>query len=217
MVETQTAKPARRTGWWSAVREVLLILVVALVLSFLVKSFVFRTFFIPSESMEPTLHVSDRVAVGIIGFSPESLKRGDVVVFRDDQEWLPALPPNPGSPITVALQFVGLAPENADQYLVKRIIGLPGDRVSNDGHSGPLLVNGKPVDEPYLPAGMWPSVDAFDVTVPAHALWVMGDNRSNSADSRYHQEQQGGFVDESAVVGRANVIFWPIDRWGPLP
>lgn len=206
---------ARRSrGFLGAVRELALILVVALLLSFLVKTFVFRTFFIPSESMEPTLQVSDQVAVGILGFSPEQLSRGDVVVFRDDHQWLPQLPSQPHTPLTSALQFVGLAPENADQYLVKRVIGLPGDTVSCDGDGGPVLINGQPVEEPYLEAGVLPSTMAFEVTVPEHELWVMGDNRTNSADSRFHRAENGGFIDDSSVVGRAQVIFWPIARWG---
>lgn len=207
-------KQPQRPAWQSALREILIILAVAVVLAFLVKTFVFRTFYIPSESMEPTLQVSDRVAVAIIGFDPEQLNRGDVVVFRDDQQWLPAIPEQTESAVTNALQFVGLASEDPHQYLVKRVIGLPGDRVSHDGGAGPLMVNGEALTEPYLPAALWPSQVAFDVIVPAGKLWVMGDNRSDSADSRFHTDVNGGFVDATSVVGRANVVFWPVERWG---
>ena len=117
-----------------------------------------------------------------------------------------------------ALTYVGLYPQDADEHLVKRVIGLPGDRVACTSPSSPVTVNGVAVHEPYLAARATPcDFHTFDVTVPANSLWVMGDNRQNSADSRFHLDgPTGGFVPIRNVVGVAFVTVWPFDRAGLL-
>ncbi|WP_432574401.1 signal peptidase I [Kineococcus sp. SYSU DK005] len=212
------AGPPRRSpaaGVLAALKEVVLVVVVALVVSLVVKTFLLQAFFIPSQSMEQTLDIGDRVVVSKLTPGPFELHRGDVVVFSDPGGWLlPTVPAQRGAvgaAVAAALEFVGLLPEDSDEHLIKRVIGLPGDRVACDGQ-GPVSVNGSPVEESgYLAAGVAPSQEAFDVTVPAGQLWVMGDNRPNSADSREHPDAPyGGFVPVEGVVGRAYAVVWPL-------
>lgn len=204
---------------WGWVRELLTIIVIAVVLSFLIKTFLFRAFFIPSGSMENTLQIQDRIFVNLLVPEPFALKRGDVVVFKDTQGWLPPEPAsdNPVSWIGEVATFIGLAPDNSQQHLVKRVIGMPGDKVACCNADGKLTVNGQPIDEPYLYPGAAPSDTSFEVTVPEGHLWVMGDHRNNSQDSRYHNSFDGtGFVPIADVEGRAIVIAWPVTHWGIL-
>ena len=214
--------PARRRAspWnrlWRDVREVGLTVVVALVIAVLVKTFLVQPFFIPSESMESTLLVGDRVLVSKLEPGPGALERGDVVVFVDPGGWLPATTDEP-SVVVQALTFVGLLPANSGEHLIKRVIGLPGDTVSCCDDEGRLLVNDVPVDEPYLFAGDVPSTIEFSVEVPEGRLWVQGDHRSVSEDSRYQLGQPGaGMVPLDNVVGRAVLVMWPFDRFGTLP
>lgn len=203
------------------VRDIAVIVVVALLVSFLVKTFVVRSFYIPSGSMENTLQIQDKIIVNELQPSLFPLARGDVVVFRDPGGWLPKAPPTRqnaiGQAVDTALTFVGLSASDSDDHLVKRIIGLPGDRVSCCTAGGRLTVNGVAIDEPYIvvPAGQTDAATlAFDVTVPAGELWVMGDNRYDSQDSSRNQALPGhGFVPLANVVGRAFVISWPASRW----
>ncbi|MFC8304809.1 signal peptidase I [Specibacter sp. NPDC057265] len=200
-------------------RELLTIVVIAVVLSFLIKTFLFRAFYIPSGSMENTLQINDRIFVNLLVPEPISIKRGDVVVFKDTQGWLAEEPAqqNSGSWLSDAAIFIGLAPDNSQQHLVKRVIGLPGDRVVCCDAEGRLSVNGQALDEPYLYPGAAPSETAFAVTVPEGQLWVMGDHRNNSQDSRFHDAYNGtGFVPVEDVEGRAAVIAWPLAHWGIL-
>lgn len=202
---------------FGAVREIVLVLVIALGLSLLIKTFLVQAFFIPSPSMENTLIVGDRVLVSKLTPGPFSIRRGDVVVFSDTGDWLPSDPQaSQGAVrdgIRSALTFVGLLPANSDEHLIKRVIGLPGDRVACCDAAGRLTVNRTAVSEPYLYPGDEPSDAKFSVTVPAGRLWVMGDHRSLSADSRAHREKPGdGAVPISSVVGRAFVLVWPLDR-----
>lgn len=200
---------------WKGVQEILWIVGITLVISFLIKTFLFRAFFIPSGSMEETLQVDDRIFVNLLLPEPFGMDRGDVVVFHDTKGWLPEPAPRAANPAREVLEFVGLMPDSSQQHLVKRVIGMPGDHVAAAGDGTPITVNGVPVDEPYLHPGATPSDIPFDVVVPEGKIWVMGDHRDASADSRMHQHGPGeGFVDVADVTGRAEVIAWPITRWG---
>nr|WP_034609504.1 signal peptidase I [Cellulomonas sp. URHD0024] len=211
----------RRGGAGSLLRETVIILVSAIVLSLLVKTFLVQAFFIPSPSMHDTLIEHDRILVSKLTPGPFDLRRGDIVVFRDPGGWLTnevVVDPGPvRSGINSALTFIGLYPADANKHLVKRLIGLPGDHVTCAGPGGQLTVNGVALDEPYLAAGAIPCEKPFDVTVPPKSMWVMGDNRQDSADSRFHTgDPGGGSVPISNVVGTAFVTVWPLERFGVL-
>ena len=217
-------RATRKSGWKVLLRDVVVIFVIAVLVSFLIKTFVARSFYIPSGSMENTLQINDRIIVNELQPSVFPLSRGDVVVFKDPGGWLPAAAPQTGNPIQqgvgAVLDFVGLGASDSDQHLVKRLIGLPGDHITCCNALGQMSVNGVPLKEPYvlLPAGQQAvSAKPFDVTVPAGKIWVMGDNRYNSADSRYHMDDPTkGFVPMSDVVGRAFVVSWPVSHWSWL-
>jgi signal peptidase I len=203
----------------SVLREFPILVIVALAVSLLIKTLIVQFFFIPSGSMENTLQVQDRVAVNKIPFIAKNINRGDVVVFRDPSNWLPE--PYVGNEnkivakIKDTLVLVGVLPNPAKQYLVKRVIGVAGDEVICCTKSGKLTVNGKVADEPYVFAGNKPSEMKFNVTVPEGKIWVMGDHRSASADSRYHQDDMNnGFVPVSKITGRAYAIIWPVKNIG---
>ena len=218
-----TRRPRRKSGGIGRfLRDVALILVAAIVISFLIKTFLIRSFYIPSESMEPTLNVNDRIIVNELVPDLTPISHGDVVVFKDPGGWLPpnSTPPEPNPVVGFfdwLLSFVGLTAPDSNDHLIKRVIGLPGDHVVCCNEFGQMTVNGVPLEEPYvqLPPGVTAvSKDDFDITVPKSSLWVMGDNRYNSEDSRYNRDKPGnGFVPFDNVVGRAVLISWPIDRW----
>jgi len=196
-------------------KEVATVVVIAVVLSFLIKTFLFRAFFIPSESMVNTLDVDDRIFVNLLVPEPFSLSRGDIVVFRDTKGWLPPVEERAQGPFTWVqdgLTFVGLLPDNSEQHLVKRVIGLPGDHVVCCDAGGKLTINGTAVDESYVNPAEVPQVRNFDVIVPEGKVWVMGDNRNHSADSRAHMDADGGFIDLDDLEGKAAVIAWPLGR-----
>ncbi|MDO8107331.1 signal peptidase I [Isoptericola sp. b441] len=199
------------------VRETAIILVSAIVLSLVVKTYLAQAFYIPSGSMEQTLEIGDRVMVTKLAPGPLQVHRGDIVVFKDPGGWLPPPPPPSGSApvrtVRTLLTYIGLLPQDSGEHLIKRVIGVGGDHVTCCDDRGRLTVNGTAIDEPYLAAGDVPSEIQFDVTVPQGYLWVMGDNRQNSEDSRYHQGNPGGgAVPMSDVVGVAFVTLWPLDR-----
>jgi signal peptidase I len=196
-----------------------LLLGIALVLAVVIKALFVQAFYIPSESMERTLLVGDRVLVSKLTPGPFDLERGDVVVFRDPGGWLqPSEPAQDGAVrhvLRAALTFVGLLPQDSGEHLIKRVIGLPGDRVACCDAQGSLTVNGAPLDEVYLAPGIEPSSIRFMVTVPSGRLWVMGDNRPFSEDSRFHTNLEGGgTVPVEDVVGEAVVVVWPVGRAG---
>ena len=209
---TESSAPGPGFAW---LKEVATVIVIAVVLSFLIKTFLFRAFFIPSESMESTLDVDDRIFVNLLVPEPFALSRGDVVVFRDTKGWLPAAPEKTEGPFTWVqdgLTFVGLLPDNSEQHLVKRVIGLPGDHVVCCDAGGKLTINGTAIDEGYVNTAEVPQIRNFDVTVPEGKVWVMGDNRNHSADSRSHMEANGGFINMPDIEGKAAVIAWPLNR-----
>ncbi|MBT2513069.1 signal peptidase I [Arthrobacter sp. ISL-30] len=200
-------------------KEIATVVAIAIVLSFLIKTFLFRAFYIPSESMVNTLDINDRIFINLLVPEPIALERGDVVVFKDSQGWLEATPKQPPGPfkwVQDGLVFVGLLPDDNEQHLVKRVIGLPGDRVACCDAQGRISINGTPLDETYINPAEIPAPQAFDIVVPDGKIWVMGDNRNHSADSRKHQEANGGFINLEDVEGKATVIAWPLNRWQVL-
>ena len=205
----------RRRRRWIPHRSTILVVVIVVALTALFKTFVIQWFEIPSGSMENTLEVGDEVAVTM--YDAQDLERGDVVVFTDPDHWLDVEDPTGlRGVIRDTLVLIHLLPENTGHYLIKRVIGVAGDHIVADGR-GSLTVNGAPLDETYLKNGTSPSEVAFDVVVPEGFVWVMGDNRSNSADSRYHQDDaHGGFVPIADVAGVAKVVVWPIGHWRGL-
>jgi len=213
--ESEDEQP-RRSGPGALLKELVVVVVAALVISMLVKTFLFRAYLIPSESMENTLQVGDRVFANLLVPGPFDLHRGDVVVFKDEQGWLADEPqPAPAGPVADVLTFLGLRPDDSSQYLIKRVIGMPGDTVTCcTAPGGKLKVNGVAITEPYIYPGAAPSDEEFTAVVPEGKIWVMGDHRNDSADSRAHPDAQGGFVDISAIQGRADVIAWPLNRIG---
>jgi signal peptidase I len=206
----------------SVLREFPILVIVALAVSLVIKTFIVQFFFIPSGSMENTLQIQDRVAVNKIPFVSKHISRGDVVVFRDPANWLPE-PYTAGenkvmAKIRSGLETVGVLPNPAKQYLVKRVIGVAGDHVICCSKDGKLTINGKTTDEPYIFAGNKPSDMNFNITVPEGKVWVMGDHRGSSADSRYHQEDVNhGFVPVSKITGRVYAIIWPLKHFALVP
>ncbi|WP_233188129.1 signal peptidase I [Actinomyces qiguomingii] len=205
------AEPVARQRRGSTLAIVLVVLLVVA----LVKTYVVQTFGIPSGSMEDTLLEGDRVAVTM--YDADDVERGDIIVFTDPDNWLNvAEPTGLKGLIQDALTALRLLPEDSGHHLIKRVIGVGGDHIVADGN-GSLTINGVEVDESYLKPGRSASDVAFDVTVPAGHVWVMGDNRANSADSRFHQDDaNGGFVPLEDVVGVAKAVVLPLSRIGGL-
>ncbi len=206
----------------SLIREFPILVITALVVSLLIKTFLVQFFYIPSGSMENTLQIQDRVAVNKVPFISRHISRGDVVVFRDPAHWLPEASDTSSNKyiakLKVGLVAVGVIPNPAKQYLVKRVIGVAGDHIVCCSKNGKLEVNGKEIIEPYIFAGNVPSDMKFDVTVPAGKLWVMGDHRGASADSRYHQDDiNKGMVPLYRVTGRVFGIIWPFKNATYIP
>lgn len=205
--------------------EIPLLIVVALMIALVLKTFLVQAFVIPSGSMEQTIKIQDRVLVDKLtpwfGSKP---RRGDVIVFKDPGGWLQQenSPVKKNDPIGVkqikqGLTFIGLLPSDDEQDLIKRVVAVGGDTVKCCDEKGRVTVNGVPLIEPYLNPGNVPSSLTFEVKVPPGRLFVMGDHRSNSADSRFHLDKdERGTVSEDLVVGRAVVIAWPVKHWRRL-
>ena len=212
---SQAQEEGRLGEWfWVQAREGGTVIIYALVIAFLVKTFLLRGFYIPSGSMEQTLQVNDRVFINVAGSYFSEPKRGDVIVFKDSQGWIPSTQKT-SSPLKDALSFAGILPDTSSNFLVKRVIGTPGDVVESDG-TGKIKVNGVEINEPYLYPGNPPSELAFKVTVPAGKYFVMGDHRSNSADSRYHISDGTAFISKDDVQGNVFVVAWPLNHFGLL-
>ncbi|MEV8097309.1 signal peptidase I [Streptomyces sp. TLI_235] len=219
--ETGT-RPQRQRSFW---KELPILIGIALILALVIKTFFVQAFSIPSGSMEQTLKIGDRVLVDKLtpwfGSEPE---RGEVVVFHDPGGWLNDEPTQQNSNAFVrgiqnVFSFIGLMPSSNEKDLIKRVIAVGGDTVECQG-SGPVKVNGIALDEPYLYPGNTPCGEKpfGPVKVPDGRIWVMGDHRGDSLDSRYHQDQPGGgTVPVKNVVGRAFVVAWPIGDWATLP
>lgn len=221
-VSRRETRRSQGNGFLLFLRDLVIILVVALFVSFLLKTFLIRSFFIPSSSMEDTLHVDDRIIVNQLVPDVMPVEYGDVVVFRDPGGWLTPTPQT-GTWIQQSwewfLSLIGLAAPDSNDHLIKRVIGLPGDVVSCCDATGHLTINGIPIDEPYIliPEGADAAPTQFEVTVPDGQMWVMGDNRYNSRDSLGHIDDPGsGFVPIDHIVGKALVISWPTSRWSVL-
>lgn len=194
MIDEQTDK--RRSSFW---RELPILLGVAILVAIVVRAFVLQTFYIPSPSMEHTLDINDRVLVNKLVYDFRDPDRGEIIVFKAPESWR-------------------TGPENED--FIKRVIGIPGDRIQCCDEQQHLVINGKGIAEPYLysedGATDPPASREFDVTVPSDRLWVMGDHRSASGDSLEHWGRSGEIDDATiplgSVVGRAFVVFWPVGR-----
>jgi signal peptidase I len=207
--------PAKKKGrsFW---RELPVLVVVALILTLVIKTYAIQAFYIPSGSMQNTLGISDRVLVNKLVYDVRSIHRGDIVVFSGNGSW------DPGSPPASTNFFAKFGNSVASMFgqargqndYIKRVIGVPGDHVACCDAEGRVTVNGVPLNEQsYLFPGNSPSETRFSITVPAGRLWVMGDHRDVSYDSRGHVgDPGGGTVPESAVAGRAFVVIWPLSR-----
>ncbi|MFF3321024.1 signal peptidase I [Streptomyces sp. NPDC002889] len=211
-----TGQKKQRSFW----KELPLLIGIALLLALLIKTFLVQAFSIPSDSMQNTLQRGDRVLVDKLtpwfGSEPE---RGEVVVFHDPGGWLEGEPTPDPNALQKFLSFIGLMPSAEEKDLIKRTIAVAGDTVECK-KGGPVKVNGKALDEPYIYPGNTPCDDQpfGPFKVPEDRIWVMGDHRQNSQDSRYHMEDKnGGFVPVDKVVGRAVVVAWPVNRWSTLP
>ena len=206
----------------SLLRELPLLLITAIIASVIVKAFLFQAFYIPSGSMENTLQINDRVIVNKLGNYLGHIGRGDVVVFVDPGGWLPPAPTTTSNSVVTLLKkglvSVGLLPDPADQALIKRVIGVAGDHVVCCDTKNRLIINGHSIIEPYVAAGNTPSDIKFDIRVPKSSIWVMGDHRGASEDSRFHQDDpRKGMVPISRVVGRAVAVVWPFNHIKTLP
>ncbi|GAA2268127.1 signal peptidase I [Kitasatospora cystarginea] len=218
----ETPEPPKQRSFW---KELPILVGIALILALVIKTFFVQAFSIPSGSMENTLRIGDRVLVDKLtpwfGAEPE---RGDVVVFQDPGGWLADEPVQQSGNSFVrgvqdVLSFIGLMPSANEKDLIKRVIAVGGDTVECEG-TGPVKVNGIALNEPYIFPGNTPCGDRpfGPVKVPVGRIWVMGDHRGNSLDSRFHQDQPGGgTVPVGNVIGRAFVVAWPISDWATLP
>ncbi len=216
------SRKRRRISWWA---ELLLLFALALSIMLVIKTYVVQAFYIPSSSMESTLDIGDKVLVNKLVYHFRSIERGDVIVFNGEGSWDPPSPAASSDPVVrLASKFghavvglFGISPGVHDY--IKRVVGLPGDHVACCDAQGRVTVNGVPLHEKsYLYPGNPPSTTKFHVTVPAGYLWVMGDHRNVSYDSRGHVgDPGGGAIPESQVVGRAFLILWPPSRFRVLP
>ena len=222
--DTGAHQGRKNRSFW---RELPLLVIVALVIALVVKTFVVQAFFIPSSSMENTLDIGDKVLVNKVVYHFRSIQSGDIIVFDGDGSWEPEPTAAKASPdpvvrvydVTLGRLFqsirglFGTAPGQTD--FIKRVIGVPGDRVACCNAGGDVTVNGVALHEgSYLYPGNAPSTQRFSITVPPGRLWVMGDHRGVSWDSRGHMQDPGdGTIPENMVVGRAFMIVWPPSRW----
>lgn len=201
----------KRQSWW----DIPITIAIAVAIVLLITTFLAKPFSIPSGSMEDTLGIGNRVLVNRVVYHLRDVQRGDIVVFDGSDSFVPASKVPQRDPVTGTLtwvgQSIGVVPPDSTDF-IKRVIGVAGDRVVCCDVQGRVTVNGTPLaEQSYLYPGDSPSTQTFDVVVPRGMLWVMGDHRSNSADSRAHMgDPGGGFVPTSKVVGRAMSVLWPL-------
>ena len=201
----------------SLLRELVVVVGTALILSILVRTFLIQAFYVPSASMEDTLQENDRIIVSKISTELTGIDRFNVVVFHDPGGWLGEGFPNPyDTPVGRVLQAIGIVPANSGNDLVKRVIGVGGDKVECCDPQGRIMLNGVGIDENYLKDGSTSDQVTFSVLVPENHFFVMGDNRGNSEDSRFHLDKNNGMVPESEVIGRVSLKIWPISRIGGI-
>ena len=217
----QSKAKTKRKQRGSFLRELPILVVIALALALIIKTYAFQAYYIPSGSMQNTLAIGDKVLVNKIIYHLRGIHRGDVVVFNGQGSWNPGPAPTTPNPFDrlyrAVIGLFGAAPGQTDY--IKRVIGIPGDHVACCDARGRVTVNGVPLHEKsYLYPGNAPSSMRFSITVPPGRLWVMGDHRAVSDDSREHQGfPGGGTIPENEVVGRAFWIVWPPSRWRELP
>ena len=207
------AKKKKGRSFW---RELPVLVVVALILTLVIKTYAIQAFYIPSGSMQNTLGISDRVLVNKLVYDVRNVHRGDIVVFSGNGSWNPSSPPQSTNFFAKFGNSVGSMfglTQGQNDY-IKRVIGVPGDHVACCDAEGRVTVNGVPLNEQsYLYPGNAPSETRFSITVQAGHLWVMGDHRDVSYDSRGHVgDPGGGTIPESAVAGRAFVVIWPLSQ-----
>ncbi len=217
--QVSNRRKGKERSFW---RELPVLVILALGLALLIKTFLVQAFYIPSESMENTLVPGDRVLVNKLSYRLGEIQRGDVVVFNGADSWESEVTIlEPSGPVQGFLRTVGELfgfSTAGEKDFIKRVIGLPGDRVQCCDSRDRITVNGKALSESgYLYSRDAPSATKFDITVPRNRIWVMGDHRAASADSRAHQgDPGGGTIPVDHVLGRAFVIVWPLDRLAVL-
>ena len=204
----------KKPSFIRSVVEFVVIIVIALALATGIRTFIAQPFFVPSGSMEQTLQIDDRVIAAKITTEISGVKRGEIMVFKDPGDWLPPMEQNNDgwrSVVAKVLTFVGLLPSDSGDDLVKRVIGIEGDQVACCNQAGQIVLNGVPLDESAYVNGPTDQV-LFDITVPKNSMFVMGDNRGNSADSRFHLDQNDGAIPNENAVGRVIAVVWPLSR-----
>ena len=211
--QTQVSKK-KKPSLLRSVVEFVVIIVIALGLATGIRTFIAQPFFVPSGSMEQTLQIDDRVIAAKITTAISGVKRGEIMVFKDPGDWLPPMEQNSDgwrSAVAKVLTFVGLLPSDSGDDLVKRVIGIEGDQVACCNQAGQIVLNGVSLDESAYVNGPTDQI-LFDITVPEDSMFVMGDNRGNSADSRFHLDQNDGAVPYEKAVGRVVAVVWPLSR-----
>lgn len=211
--QTQVSKK-KKPSLLRSVVEFVVIIVIALVLATGIRTFIAQPFFVPSGSMEQTLQIDDRVIAAKITTAISGVKRGEIMVFKDPGDWLPPMEQNSDgwrSAVAKVLTFVGLLPSDSGDDLVKRVIGIAGDQVACCNQAGQIVLNGVSLDESAYVNGPTDQI-LFDITVPEDSMFVMGDNRGNSADSRFHLDQNNGAIPTENAVGRVVAVVWPLSR-----
>ena len=216
-VEVPAENETKQKKSGSFFRESLVVVISALVLSVVVRTFIFQAFYVPSESMENTLMINDRIVVSKISTRMTGVNRGDVIVFHDPNHWLGDAYTDPyNSKFGHILQFIGIVPSNSGRDLVKRVIGVGGDRVECCDADGKIMLNSLTLNEPYIKPGSLTDQVHFSVIVPQGSVFVMGDNRANSEDSRFHLNVDNGMVPVEDIVGRVSAKVWPFERIGGI-